>query len=127
MQNLNVMLTNNRTDTKLQRIAFAEKSGYHFILVEDILYCQADGNYTVVHLRNATQKISCKSIKHFENLLVRNYHFFRIHNSTVINLNHLLKYTKADGGMVQMLDGHLFKVSRHRKKDFLEIVGGVSV
>ncbi|MGV6829922.1 MAG: LytTR family transcriptional regulator DNA-binding domain-containing protein [Flavobacteriales bacterium] len=44
------------------------------------------------------------------------YHFSRIHQSHLINLNHLKKYSKKDGGTVKMIDGTILPVSKRKKK-----------
>jgi two-component system LytT family response regulator len=51
--------------------------------------------------------------------LFRGYHFFRIHNSSLINLKQVKKYIRGDGGEVIMSNGQNLQVARTRKTDFL--------
>ena len=46
--------------------------------------------------------------------------FFRIHRSHLINLEHVKKYIKGEGGYVVMTDNSQVEVSRRNKNDFLE-------
>jgi two-component system LytT family response regulator len=46
--------------------------------------------------------------------------FFRIHRSHLINLEHVKKYIKGEGGYVVMSDNSQVEVSRRNKTDFLE-------
>ncbi len=101
------------------RIALASKEGYDLIRIEDILYCEADGNYTRLYLRGGGVTVVCKSIKHLETALENDLSIYRIHHSYLINLENLMKYFKGDGGRVKMSDGKLLNVSRVRKSGLL--------
>lgn len=63
--------------------------------------------------------IVTKTLKEFEELL-DDYNFMRVHNSHLINLNQVVKYTKGEGGVVTLSDGSEVDVSRRKKEEFLE-------
>lgn len=46
--------------------------------------------------------------------------FFRIHNSHLVNIGHVRKYVKADGGYVVMANGMEITMARNRKEGFHE-------
>jgi two-component system, LytTR family, response regulator len=46
--------------------------------------------------------------------------FFRVHRSHLINLEHVKKYIKGEGGYVIMSDNSQVEVSRRNKNEFLE-------
>ncbi len=46
--------------------------------------------------------------------------FFRVHRSHLVNLQHVKKYIKGEGGYVVMSDNSQVEVSRRNKIDFLE-------
>lgn len=50
-----------------------------------------------------------------------NYHFFRVHNSFVVNLNEIKHYIKADGGYLVMSNEGKVKVSRNKKDALLQL------
>ena len=52
--------------------------------------------------------------------LLSEFGFFRIHQSTLVNLRHVKGYVKGDGGSVEMADGKQVQVSRHRKANFVK-------
>ncbi|MBW7840655.1 MAG: LytTR family transcriptional regulator, partial [Chitinophagaceae bacterium] len=58
-------------------------------------------------------------LKEFDELLTP-YSFFRVHHSYLINLNHLKKYIKGDGGQVVLSNGDTLDVSRRRKDEFIK-------
>lgn len=110
--------TNMDPNSDLQRIGIPTKSGIDFVLIHDVLYCEADSNYTYVHLEGNRRLYSARTLKEFEQLLYQDS-FCRIHQSYLINLNHLKKYFRGDGGYVEMLNGASLNVSRSKKEELL--------
>ncbi|MEO6819009.1 MAG: LytTR family DNA-binding domain-containing protein, partial [Ginsengibacter sp.] len=62
-----------------------------------------------------------KTLGDFEEILAANQ-FFRVHDSAIINLNHVKKYTRGDGGTVLLSDGTELDVARRRKDDFVKLI-----
>lgn len=103
-----------------ERLALPSPEGLRMLLVKDILYCVAEGENTSIHLINALgPSLVCRSLKEVEGLL-KNKGFFRVHHSYLINLNHMERYIKGDGGDIIMSDGSCIPVSRQRKQEFME-------
>ena len=48
--------------------------------------------------------------------------FFRVHNSHLINLSHIKKYVKGDGGYVIMSDNSMVDVARRKKEEFMQML-----
>jgi two-component system, LytTR family, response regulator len=63
----------------------------------------------------------CKNLADFENLLVFSG-FCRVHHSYLINVNHVQKYIRGDGGYVILTDNHHVDVSRRKKEEFLALL-----
>jgi two-component system, LytTR family, response regulator len=103
------------------KIPFATSEGIIFVKPENIVYCEAVSNYTHIHFMDKTRLIVSKTLKDVEDVLL-NYRFFRIHHSFMINLQHIHKYLKADGGTVEMHTGVQLPVSRQKKDAFIEIL-----
>lgn len=119
------------TDLKLERsivkefskIAFPTKAGLDFIPILDILYCQSHGNYTQVYLTGRRQNFIGWMLGHIENKLPESW-FIRVHHQYLINIQHILRYEKGDGGLIYLTDEIRIPVSRDRKRAFLEKVLG---
>ncbi len=111
-------LTQDKSEHKIT-IAIAE--GYDFIKVNDILYLMADGSYTNFCLKNGQKLTTSKSLKFFESIL-ESYGFFRIHNSTLINLKYIKRISKSAGGSVIMEDNQELSISKSRKDEFMELL-----
>lgn len=102
----------------LRKIGIPSREGIDFVPIQEILYCEASSNYTYVYLQNGRKLLSAKTLKEFEYLL-ENDGFCRIHQSNLINLNHLLKYYRGDGGYVIMSNQASLNVSRSKKEELI--------
>lgn len=89
-----------------------------FFTEDEILFVESDGNYSTIHTSNGKKIVVTKKLKEINSLLPED-HFFRIHNSFVINLNKIKEFLKSDGYVI-LEDNHKIPVSRQRKSDFLE-------
>ena len=58
-------------------------------------------------------------LKDFEELLAP-YRFFRVHNSHLVNLRYISKFSRSEGGQVVMENGDVVDVSRRRREEFLK-------
>ena len=101
-----------------QRIALPTAEGIHFVQMSDIIQCESLGSYTKFHLVKGPAIVVSKLLKTYEEIL-DNYYFFRVHQSNIINLEHIKRYVKGDGGQVWMSDNTEIEVSRRRKDEFL--------
>jgi two-component system LytT family response regulator len=113
-----LMHNSNTTDTKIG-IGMSEK--IVFVNIPDILYCEASGSYTHVYLQDGTKMVASKSLGDFEVQLSPNK-FFRIHHSSLINLNRVKEFQRHDGGYVIMENGKQLEVSQRKQKDFLDAI-----
>ncbi|MDQ3015519.1 MAG: LytTR family DNA-binding domain-containing protein [Bacteroidota bacterium] len=104
------------------RLAVASLEGLQFVLMDDIIYLEAESNYTSIYLQSDPRIIVSKVLKDFEELLPSNK-FIRIHHSHIINLNHLRKYLKGEGGQVEMSNGKMLDISRRKKEEFIRAIG----
>lgn len=114
----------NYTSGKIEKLAVPTLEGIDFFRTDDIIYCEADGSYTTLYLAGHQKQVISKNLKDFENLLSGSG-FCRVHNSHLINLSHVKKYIKGDGGYVILTDDHHVDISRRRKDVFLGMLDKV--
>jgi two-component system, LytTR family, response regulator len=105
---------------KVKRIALTASDHLVFVDTNDILYCESDSNYTTFFLTNGEKVIISKTLKDVEEMLDGN-DFFRIHASYLINMKHVSKFTRGDGGFVVMSNNQQISVSRKKKDEFFEM------
>lgn len=88
-----------------------------FLLPDDIIYCESDGNYSTIFLENGKKIVLTIKLKQLEDKLTDD--FFRIHNSYVINLNKVQEYLKHDAYVI-LTNQAKIPVSRQKKSMFLD-------
>ena len=118
-QQVALLLSNFKNpQNNLQKIAIPTMDGFVFMNVEDIIRCEANGAYTFIHTVRNEKITASRSIKEYEELLPSSI-FCRIHNSHLVNLNKIKKYSKGRGGTVIMEDGAILEVASRRRDEFL--------
>lgn len=102
-----------------EKIALTTTEGLVFIKIADIIRCESDRMYTVVTLVGGKQVMVSKPMGQLEEIL-DGQGFYRVHNSHLVNMNHIRQFVRTDGGYVVMDDGATVSVARNRKEEFLE-------
>ncbi len=92
-----------------------------FLRVEEIVYCESDGNYSKMFLESGEQLMVSKKLKELEELLPPNY-FFRVHNSYIVHLMKINEYLRSEGYLV-LSNQSKIPISRNKKDAFLERMG----
>jgi len=120
---LETLLHNLMNKEKEQhRIAIPSMDGLQFIATGNIIYLEANSNYSNFYLINDKKITVSKTLKDFEELLPGSI-FIRIHHSYIININCIEKYIRGEGGQVLMKNGVTLDVARRKKDEFLKIIG----
>lgn len=99
------------------KITIPLQNGFEVLQIEDILYCQADDNYTNIFLKDKKRLVS-KTLKYFEDTL-NGSGFARVHKSYLVNVNAITEYKKGKGGSVVLSNGKQIMVSPSKKKELL--------
>lgn len=99
------------------KITIPLQNGFEVLEISEILYCQADDNYTNIFV-NGKKKLVSKTLKYFEDILSENG-FVRVHKSYLVNVNAITEYRKGKGGSVVLSGGKEIMVSPARKKELL--------
>ncbi len=125
MENLQFLIQNlKRTDDNYNKITLPTGNAYEIISIKDIIRCEADGSYTNFYLVGGKKLMVSASLKHYEDLLPEN-DFIRIHHHHLINMNHVVRFLKVDGGYAIMTDNTQLEISRRKKDAFLERLNAV--
>ena len=113
------LLNNLKPENKLKKVGIPDGDGLIFINLADIIRCDSDGNYTFFILTSGKKIVASRTLGEYEQLFADD-NFFRVHRSHLINLQHVKKYLKGEGGYVIMSDNSQVEVSRRNKNDFLQ-------
>jgi len=122
-QRLEQLMQNIRSESAGNlKLALPTMDGLIFVKVKNVLYCEASSNYTEITMEDNKKYVVSRTLKEYEDLL-GDQDFFRIHHSTLINLNAIKKYVRGDGGYVIMNNDKSLDVSKRRKEAFLSRIG----
>lgn len=118
-QNLKVanLVQNKDKNQEEQKIILKDSETVFLVAIKDIVRCESEGNYTKFFLSDGRKITITKTLKEYDQLF-KDHHFFRAHQSHLINLIHFDRYEKKEGGIVHMKDGSVLPVAV-RKRDML--------
>jgi two-component system LytT family response regulator len=120
-EQVNQLAQNVKTKSALpEKIALTTSEGLVFKKIKDIVRCESDRMYTIVAMVGGEKLMVSKPMGQLEEIL-EGQNFFRIHNSHLINMNHIRQFVRAEGGYIVMEDGATVSVARNRKDEFLEL------
>ena len=118
-EKFDTLLSNLKHDSKRKKVAIPDGDGLVFIYVDEIIRCESDSNYTYFFIQGGKKITASRTMRDFEEMFA-DENFFRVHRSHLINLDHIKRYMKGDGGYVIMDDGSKVEVSRRKKNEFAE-------
>lgn len=120
LDNLKFLLQNfKKPQDTYTKITLPTGNAYEIVNVKDIIRCEAEGSYTSFRLENKRKLLVSASLKHYEDLLPEE-DFIRVHHHHLINIHHVVRYLKTDGGYAVMSDGSQIEISRRKKDAFLQ-------
>jgi two-component system LytT family response regulator len=118
---LRVMDENLRTsDHNDKKILLKTADTVHLVKVRDIFYCESDQSYTSFFLSDGQKILVSKTLREYEDLL-KDFGFFRVHKSFLVNLFAVSKFKKGDGGYLVMENNDRVPVAS-RKRDELMLL-----
>jgi two-component system LytT family response regulator len=117
------VLRHNLSDSRTQndKITISTNEGVEFFEISQIVHVESSSNYSKIYFKDGKTLLVTKLLKDFEEMLTA-YGFYRIHNSHLINLVHIKKYIRGDGGQVVMQNNEIIDVARRKKEEFLRLI-----
>lgn len=111
-----VPVTHNSRAGEFTRIV--DHRDEHLVYHQEIEFLEASGSYTIIHRKEKSQLVVCKSIGKVVDIL-NPLMFFRIDRSIAINIRELQQYIDGRCGQVLLNSGATYKVAARRRVDFL--------
>jgi len=96
------------------KIALPQQKEIIYVLLNQIVRCEAEGTYTYFYLQNGDKILVSKVLKEYAELLENNG-FIRTHQSHLVNLSFVKSWLKEDGGTLLLETGDKIPVSRPHK------------
>lgn len=107
------------------KLTIPDLLGFRMVDVADLIYLEADDNYTVFYLKGDQKIVSTRTLGEFERILDGPL-FCRIHKSVIINLEFLVSYSNVQGNYAELKDGTRLDISRRKLPEFREKVSRYS-
>lgn len=106
---------------EFEKIALSSSEGLHFLDLREIVRLESDANYTTFYIASGEKITVAKTLKNFDQLLPPDQ-FFRPHQSHIINLAHVKKILREDGGYLLMEGNTKVPIARSKKDALLSLV-----
>jgi len=113
------LLLNNLGENNNDKINISADGKVYLLDKDDVVMLKSDKSYTTIFLKNEQQILVSKTLKEVEKKFQFS-EFFRVHNSYLINLNHIKEYLKGLGGELIMTNGLTASISRNRKAELFK-------
>lgn len=107
--------------TNYDFVAIPSTKKIYFKQLNDILYFESDGRYTVVHLLGGQSIVVAKNMGEYEKVLAPNY-FFRIHRKYLINIKYIVNINNADGSSCEMEGKLILPLAKRRKEELVALL-----
>ncbi len=106
--------------SKEKKIVLKTTGSVHIVNLQEIIRCESEKNYTHFYTVEKDKITVSKTLKEFNELL-DHYNFYRVHQSHLVNLAHVKRYEKKDGGYLVMDDNSEVPVSFRKKEDLMKL------
>jgi two-component system LytT family response regulator len=117
---LQMLLNNLGTNTSSNEKIHISADGKVYLLEkEEVVMMEADKSYTTIYLNNGQEIVVSKTLKEVEKSF-QFPRFYRVHNSYLINLDHVKEYLKGLGGELIMSNGKTASISRSKKAELFQ-------
>jgi two-component system, LytTR family, response regulator len=102
------------------KIILKTSDNIYLIEQNDIISCESDGCYTVFYTTRGEKIMVTGILKEFDELLGASG-FYRIHKSYLINLRHVIRFEKQDGGFVVLSDDRKVPVASRKREELIQV------
>lgn len=121
-ERIDILLSNlNLGNSIKSKVALPTLTGYQMEKINDIIFCEADQNYTKIHLVLGKCLVVSKTLKLIEELLPEEV-FFRIHKTYLVNLNYVKLYSRLNGHKILLDNNVQLDVANRRTDDFINAI-----
>lgn len=113
----NIAQPNERT----MKLTLTSGDRSYFVDPAEVVWCEADVNYTNLHLNDERRFVSARTLKDYEDMLTP-LGFLRTHRSYLVNRAHVDHLDRS--GFVVLRNGKRVEVASRRKEDVARALGG---
>ena len=93
----------------------------HLLDLKNIVACESDSCYTTIHTMDGQHIMVAKTLKEYEEMLA-GCGFYRVHKSFLINLAHIRRFDKQDGGFIVLTNELKIPVASRKREEMMELL-----
>lgn len=124
-ERLSIFKESYQQNNSLKKIAIPVAHGFEFLKADEILYVHADGAYSEIHLVNQRKIHLSKRLSIMDQIL-EDKRFFRCNRSYIINLHHIKRFEKTEGGNITMSNEQRIPLSKDKKDTFENLINTIT-
>jgi len=103
--------------TNVKKLGIPTKDTLHIMELNDIIRCEANGNYTYIYVKDQERIIVPKTMKKFEEIL-SDHSFIRTHQSHLVNQQYIKKILLKEN-LLDLNNGDQIAISRKYKPSII--------
>jgi len=101
------------------KIVLASGEDYFITRFDDIIRVHGEGSYATFYLTNGDKIMTSRRLAYYLDKF-RGQSFLKTHQSHLVNLKHIVKYSKQNGGELFLLNKQCVPVSSRMRNDVLK-------
>ncbi len=122
MAQLEVLLDNYKNNIpEKHKIILKNQERMYIVDCQSIIRCQSENSYISFYLDDGEIITVTSSLKEYEDILSQ-FKFFRVHQSHLVNINHIKEFNKRKGGNITMIDDSKIPLSQRKRLQFLDFI-----
>jgi two-component system LytT family response regulator len=108
-------------DQRHKKIILKTSDNIYLVELHSIICCESDGNYTHIHTSDGENILVSKTLKEYEEMIT-GCGFYRVHKSYLINLAHIKRFEKHDGGYIVLNNDLRVPVASRKREEMLYLL-----
>jgi two-component system, LytTR family, response regulator len=100
----------------MEKTGISGVQGVRFVYMKNIVRLEGDDNYTHFVMLDGERILTSHNIGYYIDFYKKN-NFIKVHQSHIINLNHLSRYIRGEDAKVELDNGDMVPVARRFKRD----------
>lgn len=108
------------SERQVKRITLKTAESIYIINTSDIVFCEADGNYTTFYLLDKRRVTVSRPLGDYEEMIGSD-RFIRTHQSYLVNMDHIIRYEKGEGTIITVTEDKV-PVSTRKKEQLLQFL-----
>lgn len=122
IRQLNMLRLQLKEGRHPDKIAVPFQNAIAFVELKELIYCEADSNYTKLFLTDGRSYLLSRTLREVQEVLEER-NFLRVHRQYVVNLDHIKTYHKGEAAYLLMHGDVSIPVSKSQKEKLVQKFG----